>query len=265
MFQDGQLFPQLTVARNVAYPLRIRRTPRAAAAARVAELLDLVGLSGFADRLPGDPVRRRAAAGRPGPRAGRVPAAAAARRAAQRPRRRAAPAPGRGPAADPGRGRDHRGDGDPRPRGGVRRRRRPRRDAGRPDRPVRARSPTSGGRRPTRRRRSSSATPGCSTGAAAAAAARRRRAAAARPRSPYAAPRWRSPTTARWPARWSTVRTTPGQVRLVCRTDLGEVDAVASARPAGWPRETRVRLRVDAHPAGRRCRAGSSPASAALD
>ncbi|HEY3530122.1 MAG TPA: ABC transporter ATP-binding protein [Nocardioides sp.] len=52
MFQDGQLFPQLTVARNVGYPLRIRRTPRATAAARVAELLDLVGLSGFADRLP---------------------------------------------------------------------------------------------------------------------------------------------------------------------------------------------------------------------
>ncbi len=52
MFQDGQLFPQLTVARNVAYPLRLRRTPRAEAGARVAELLELVGLSGLADRLP---------------------------------------------------------------------------------------------------------------------------------------------------------------------------------------------------------------------
>jgi len=52
MFQDGQLFPQLSVGRNVAYPLRLRRTPRAATAARVAELLELVGLSGFADRLP---------------------------------------------------------------------------------------------------------------------------------------------------------------------------------------------------------------------
>jgi thiamine transport system ATP-binding protein len=52
MFQDGQLFPQLTVARNVAYPLRLRRTPRAATATRVAELLDLVGLAGFDDRLP---------------------------------------------------------------------------------------------------------------------------------------------------------------------------------------------------------------------
>jgi thiamine transport system ATP-binding protein len=52
MFQDGQLFPQLTVARNVAYPLRIRRTPRAPTAARVGELLGLVGLAGFGDRLP---------------------------------------------------------------------------------------------------------------------------------------------------------------------------------------------------------------------
>ncbi len=52
MFQDGQLFPQLTVARNVGYPLRLRRTPREASARRVAELLDLVGLADLADRLP---------------------------------------------------------------------------------------------------------------------------------------------------------------------------------------------------------------------
>jgi len=53
MFQDGQLFPQLTVDRNVGYPLRLRRTPRREAEARVADLLALVGLDGFADRLPG--------------------------------------------------------------------------------------------------------------------------------------------------------------------------------------------------------------------
>jgi thiamine transport system ATP-binding protein len=52
MFQDGQLFPQLTVGHNVGYPLRLRRTPRARVAERVAELLGLVGLTGFADRLP---------------------------------------------------------------------------------------------------------------------------------------------------------------------------------------------------------------------
>lgn len=52
MFQDGQLFTHLTVARNVAYPLRLRRTPRARTTARVRELLDLVGLEGYGDRLP---------------------------------------------------------------------------------------------------------------------------------------------------------------------------------------------------------------------
>ena len=57
MFQDGQLFPHLTVGENVAYPLRLRRPGRVrpgrrAVAARVAELLDLVGLGAYADRLP---------------------------------------------------------------------------------------------------------------------------------------------------------------------------------------------------------------------
>ena len=50
MFQDGQLFPHLTVARNVGYALRLRRAPDPDA--RVAELLALVGLDGFGDRLP---------------------------------------------------------------------------------------------------------------------------------------------------------------------------------------------------------------------
>ncbi len=53
MFQDGQLFAHLTVARNVAYALRLRRTPSARVATRVRELLELVGLSGYDDRLPG--------------------------------------------------------------------------------------------------------------------------------------------------------------------------------------------------------------------
>lgn len=52
MFQDGQLFAHRSVGANVAYPLRIRRRPRAEVSARVAELLDLVGLSGYADRAP---------------------------------------------------------------------------------------------------------------------------------------------------------------------------------------------------------------------
>jgi len=52
MFQDGQLFAHLTVARNVAYALRLRRTPASRTAARVRELLELVSLTGYDDRLP---------------------------------------------------------------------------------------------------------------------------------------------------------------------------------------------------------------------
>lgn len=52
MFQDGQLFGHLTVARNVGYALRLRRVPPAESQRRVAELLALVGLTGYGDRLP---------------------------------------------------------------------------------------------------------------------------------------------------------------------------------------------------------------------
>lgn len=52
MFQDGQLFPHLTVARNIGYALRLRRRPRPEIAGRVAQLLELVGLPGYAARLP---------------------------------------------------------------------------------------------------------------------------------------------------------------------------------------------------------------------
>jgi len=53
MFQDGQLFAHLSVAANVAYPLKLRRTARAVRRRRVAELLELVGLGGYEQRLPG--------------------------------------------------------------------------------------------------------------------------------------------------------------------------------------------------------------------
>jgi thiamine transport system ATP-binding protein len=52
MFQDGQLFPHLSVAANIAYPLAVRHTPRADRARRVDELLDLVGLPGLGERAP---------------------------------------------------------------------------------------------------------------------------------------------------------------------------------------------------------------------
>jgi thiamine transport system ATP-binding protein len=52
MFQDGQLFWHTDVAGNVAYPLRLRRRPRAQVRTRVEELLELVGLPGYGDRSP---------------------------------------------------------------------------------------------------------------------------------------------------------------------------------------------------------------------
>ncbi len=52
MFQDGQLFPGQSVARNVGYPMRLRRRPRREIVRRVEELLTTVGLQDKADRLP---------------------------------------------------------------------------------------------------------------------------------------------------------------------------------------------------------------------
>lgn len=54
MFQDGQLFGHQSVAANVGYPLRLRGVARGAAAARVEELLALVGLPSYGDRRPAE-------------------------------------------------------------------------------------------------------------------------------------------------------------------------------------------------------------------
>ena len=53
VFQNYALFPHLSIAENVAYGLKVRRRPRSEIKARVAQALDLVALSGFADRYPG--------------------------------------------------------------------------------------------------------------------------------------------------------------------------------------------------------------------
>ncbi|MBK6850679.1 MAG: putative 2-aminoethylphosphonate ABC transporter ATP-binding protein [Burkholderiales bacterium] len=52
VFQSYALFPNLTVADNVAYGLVNRRKPRAEIRARVDELLKLVGLPGSAAKVP---------------------------------------------------------------------------------------------------------------------------------------------------------------------------------------------------------------------
>ncbi|SFF17399.1 iron(III) transport system ATP-binding protein [Paracidovorax wautersii] len=52
VFQSYALFPNLSVADNVAYGLANRRQPRAAIQARVEELLQLVGLPGSGGKYP---------------------------------------------------------------------------------------------------------------------------------------------------------------------------------------------------------------------
>ncbi len=50
VFQSDQLFPHLDVAANVGFGLKMAKMPAAQRRERVAEMLDLVGLSGFGDR-----------------------------------------------------------------------------------------------------------------------------------------------------------------------------------------------------------------------
>jgi sulfate transport system ATP-binding protein len=52
VFQHYAVFKHMTVAKNVAFGLEIRKRPKAEIAARVDELLKLVHLSQFAHRLP---------------------------------------------------------------------------------------------------------------------------------------------------------------------------------------------------------------------
>ena len=50
MFQDGQLFAHMSVAKNVAYGLSAKRLPKEVKERRVAELLELVGLPDYGSR-----------------------------------------------------------------------------------------------------------------------------------------------------------------------------------------------------------------------
>ena len=52
VFQNYALFPHMTVSDNVAFPLRMRREPKASIRERVARALDMVHLAGLGDRLP---------------------------------------------------------------------------------------------------------------------------------------------------------------------------------------------------------------------
>ena len=52
VFQEASLFPWLTAAQNVEFPLSLRADPKAARRQRALQMLSLVGLDGFADRYP---------------------------------------------------------------------------------------------------------------------------------------------------------------------------------------------------------------------
>lgn len=54
VFQRYTLFPHLSVAENVAFPLRVRRQPDAEVAAKVAAMLKLVRLDGLGARKPAE-------------------------------------------------------------------------------------------------------------------------------------------------------------------------------------------------------------------
>lgn len=52
VFQGYALFPHMTVAENIAFPLRIRRRPAEEVRRRVGEMIERVGLSGHAHKRP---------------------------------------------------------------------------------------------------------------------------------------------------------------------------------------------------------------------
>ncbi|MEN3009250.1 ABC transporter ATP-binding protein [Pseudothermotoga sp.] len=54
VFQNYALFPHMNAFENVAFGLRMRRLPKAEIERKVRDALELVGLSGFEDRLPSE-------------------------------------------------------------------------------------------------------------------------------------------------------------------------------------------------------------------
>jgi putative spermidine/putrescine transport system ATP-binding protein len=53
VFQDYALFPHMTVHENVEYGLRVKKVPKRDRARRASEALEMVRLSGYGDRRPG--------------------------------------------------------------------------------------------------------------------------------------------------------------------------------------------------------------------
>src|SRR5215213_2179184 len=67
VFQNYALYPYLTVEANIAFPLRIAKMPKAERARRVADVAELLGLTEYLQRKPGQlsgGQRQRVAMGR---------------------------------------------------------------------------------------------------------------------------------------------------------------------------------------------------------
>jgi ABC-type sugar transport system ATPase subunit len=67
VFQNGALYPHLSVAENLAFPLKLRRTPAAEVAAQVRRAAAMLGITRLLDRRPGQlsgGERQRVALGR---------------------------------------------------------------------------------------------------------------------------------------------------------------------------------------------------------
>ena len=107
VFQAYALFPNLTVAQNIAFGLKVAGMPKADADKRVAEMLDIIKLPRVRRPLSLPALRRPAAARGAGPRAGAEAEAAAARRAAVGARRQGARFAARGNPLDPEEARHH--------------------------------------------------------------------------------------------------------------------------------------------------------------
>ena len=75
VFQSYALFPHMSVAENVAFPLTVRGVPKAKLGERVIKALAMVGLKGFEDRRPCHGPQARPAFGRHAPARRRGPGA----------------------------------------------------------------------------------------------------------------------------------------------------------------------------------------------
>ena len=149
VFQHYAAFKHLTVERNVAFGLEIRKRPKPEIKEKVRELLELVHLEPVRAPLPGAALGWPAAAHGAGPRPRGGAAGAAPRRAVRRARRPGPQGAARLAAAAARPGARHDGVRDARPGGGDGGRRLDRRDRGRARSSRSARRTTSTTRRPT--------------------------------------------------------------------------------------------------------------------